>query len=237
MRTSTGARYVVVPGVGRLDQREDDWRDSATCAVNPGVDHDIFFSPNHAEMDAAKAICATCPVVDKCRAWGDKVEDSTLSNLYGVLGGEGPLDRATRRRRALPSKKRPDSILNGKIQKLDWSKPQNCVFCGRLMRHRSVHLEDAPGTILYGGDSMCFTCYHAQKDPSDDSQPPMPLMPREPSRGGRRAIDWSGPRYCKGCGRLMRNPSIRPADAPGTVAYRARGLCRSCHRRQRGGSK
>ena len=218
MRTSTGARYVVVPGVGRLDQREDDWRDSATCAVNPVVDRDIFFSSNHAEMDAAKRICATCPVMNQCRAWGDVVEDATLSNIYGVLGGEAPIDRAARRRR--------EAGLEGKIDRLNWDAPHACLTCGRLMRHRRVRLEESPGTVLYGGKGLCFDCHRKQGSTGVD------IPAKRAHRKGRKPLDWGSPRFCHSCGQKMRPARMRSIDAPGTLAYGGKGLCSTCHKRQ-----
>lgn len=72
---------------------EDGWEDAAACRRE---DPTMFFGPNRfepkrerlAREKAAKAICATCPVVDACR------EHALLhGELYGVWGGLGEADR------------------------------------------------------------------------------------------------------------------------------------------------
>jgi WhiB family transcriptional regulator, redox-sensing transcriptional regulator len=63
-----------------------DWQQDAACR---GVDTSIFYHPENErgprrirrEM-RAKAICATCPVIDQCRRWA-----LTVREPYGVWGG------------------------------------------------------------------------------------------------------------------------------------------------------
>jgi hypothetical protein len=61
-----------------------DWRDRAVCVDE---DPDLFFPVVErgmlavAEIAAAKAICARCPVLDECRAWARR------SLAYGIAGG------------------------------------------------------------------------------------------------------------------------------------------------------
>ncbi|HEX2028124.1 MAG TPA: WhiB family transcriptional regulator [Nitriliruptorales bacterium] len=70
-----------------------EWETSAACRdVDPG----LFFGPNRYEPErerahreaAAKAICATCPVITPCR-------NRALAEreMFGVWGGMGELER------------------------------------------------------------------------------------------------------------------------------------------------
>ena len=73
-----------------------DWTEQAACADH---DPDLFF-PHPTEddkLDAAKAICRTCPVIAQCRAAGAR-------EPYGVWGGQSEEDRtgAVRRRPGRP---------------------------------------------------------------------------------------------------------------------------------------
>jgi WhiB family transcriptional regulator, redox-sensing transcriptional regulator len=69
------------------------WEDEARCRTE---DARLFFGPNRFEPKherlareaAAKAICATCPVVAPCRQ-----QALAEGELYGVWGGLGEADR------------------------------------------------------------------------------------------------------------------------------------------------
>ena len=78
-----------------------DWQLLAECR---GMDSEIFFHPEGQRGDArqrreeqAKAICATCPVLQQCREHALKVREP-----YGVWGGltEDERDEILRRRTA-----------------------------------------------------------------------------------------------------------------------------------------
>lgn len=76
--------YIVTPDFGA----------NAACA---GLDVEIFYPDTAAELAAAKAVCASCPVVANCAKWGvERVND-------GVLGGLSEKERFLRRggRRAI----------------------------------------------------------------------------------------------------------------------------------------
>lgn len=69
-----------------------DWHADAACkGLGP-----TFFSPSPYSIDAAKAVCADCPVKLKCRR--DALD---RGELYGVWGGLDPneLQRVRRKRR------------------------------------------------------------------------------------------------------------------------------------------
>lgn len=41
---------------------------------------------------------------------------------------------------------------------LDWSRPQHCRVCLRLLRPRRVKRVDAPGTVAHHSDGRCEAC-------------------------------------------------------------------------------
>ena len=57
------------------------WRQQAACA-QLGVPTAIFFSDEPGEIEEAKRICATCPVIEKCR------EYAHTHRVEGVWAGE-----------------------------------------------------------------------------------------------------------------------------------------------------
>ena len=57
------------------------WRQQAACA-QLGVPTAIFFSDEPGEIEEAKRICATCPVIEKCR------EYAHTNRVEGVWAGE-----------------------------------------------------------------------------------------------------------------------------------------------------
>ncbi|MFI5040931.1 MAG: WhiB family transcriptional regulator [Acidimicrobiales bacterium] len=67
------------------------WRQQAACR---GLDTEIFFPASDADADAAKDVCATCPVRDQCLEWAlaTRQED-------GVWGGLTDNERRRLRRR------------------------------------------------------------------------------------------------------------------------------------------
>lgn len=64
--------------------RADDWRDRANCLEG---DPELFFptgstGPALLQIEEAKQICASCPVIEECRMW------ALENNMeYGVWGG------------------------------------------------------------------------------------------------------------------------------------------------------
>lgn len=69
------------------------WQWEGACM---GADSSVFFSPEaergakrHRREEAAKALCATCPVIDQCREHALRVQEP-----YGVWGGLTESERA-----------------------------------------------------------------------------------------------------------------------------------------------
>jgi WhiB family redox-sensing transcriptional regulator len=71
------------------------WAERAACR---GMDSDLFFPTHgdHAALQAAKAVCATCPVTAECRAYADRIEEND-----GVFGGASGRQRSRERRARL----------------------------------------------------------------------------------------------------------------------------------------
>jgi WhiB family redox-sensing transcriptional regulator len=70
-----------------------DWQGAAACR---GMDSEVFFHPSaerargrRARIQAAKAVCGTCPVIAQCLAHALAVREP-----YGVWGGRSEDERA-----------------------------------------------------------------------------------------------------------------------------------------------
>ncbi len=76
-----------------LVEPENDWRNQAACR---NMDPDVFFSPDAFETKqerddreaAAKAVCATCPVRERCLEYALEAGER-----YGIWGGLTELER------------------------------------------------------------------------------------------------------------------------------------------------
>lgn len=74
-------------------KQTEEWELAARCRAH---DPALFFGPNRFEPKRerlareaeAKAICASCPVLEPCRAYALSQEE-----IYGVWGGMGEADR------------------------------------------------------------------------------------------------------------------------------------------------
>ena len=102
-------RYAVAPEYAP-------WMANAACK---DMDPDLFFperpTGSHA-YDRARAICASCPVLEECRAWGDRVEGAVPPSWwYGMLAGETPHARRARRHRPKQPKYRKPTCRHGHL--------------------------------------------------------------------------------------------------------------------------
>lgn len=102
----------------------------------------------------------------------------------------------------------------GKRAYRDWSQPQICAMCSAPMyaQHRG---RTAADQVRYGSRGMCTLCVQKldRRIARPDQQP-------------QRAIDWSVPQECPGCGRRLR-PRHAVKDGR-SVQHFARGLCKAC---------
>ena len=85
-----------------------DWRHRARCR---DVDPELFFpvgttGPAEAQVQAAKAICANCPVKAECLAWALRVGEPD-----GIWGGTTPEERRYLRRTAEAPARRPLPVI------------------------------------------------------------------------------------------------------------------------------
>ena len=76
-----------------LFQMNSSWRQRGACR---GLDPEIFYPPTDDEADAAKAVCAECPVREPCLEFA-----LTVREKHGVWGG-----RTERERRRLIRQRR-----------------------------------------------------------------------------------------------------------------------------------
>lgn len=77
-----------------LVESGQEWRELAACA---GREDDLFFPANEAEktfVNAAKAVCAGCPVQAECLAYAIET-----GQTEGIWGGMTSTERRTERRR------------------------------------------------------------------------------------------------------------------------------------------
>lgn len=85
---------------GEMDM---EWLDRAACLHE---DPELFFpvgstGPALRDEQAAKRICARCPVISECLSWALRTGQTS-----GVWGGTGELERAKLRRLALGTRSR-----------------------------------------------------------------------------------------------------------------------------------
>jgi WhiB family redox-sensing transcriptional regulator len=74
----------------------ESWREAAAC-LTAGDEISFFPTPEDAQMaTAAKAVCATCPVVDSCLSYAIETNQTE-----GVWGGTTSAERTKLRRRWL----------------------------------------------------------------------------------------------------------------------------------------
>lgn len=82
-------------------QRDDGWQKDANCIEDTSPDR--WFMPE--SYPSLKKICATCPVIDKCRDATDAAEINrygekalTRALIHGLFAGETPRERILRRK-------------------------------------------------------------------------------------------------------------------------------------------
>ncbi|TYC15506.1 WhiB family transcriptional regulator [Actinomadura syzygii] len=91
------------------NENEEHWSDHAICR---GADPDLFFPIGYsapvlkAQEDAAKAICANCPVKAECLSWALQVGEPD-----GVWGGTTPEERRYLRRTSDAPVRKPLPVI------------------------------------------------------------------------------------------------------------------------------
>lgn len=78
---------------------EEDWRTQAACR---SVDPEMFYVGINTDPKPALRVCAHCPALEECRQAADRNEGAYL---WGIIGGETPTQRASRRRKIRASQK------------------------------------------------------------------------------------------------------------------------------------
>ena len=177
----------------------------------PGSQVPEIFFPRKKDSNytQARTLCAACPVLERCRTWGDINErDIPKSGLFGMLGGETPRERYNRRIGLRPSNEKKRSVFH------PGCKP--CIDCGRALRPSGVKAKEMPGTLNYAAHGRCSQCLNAAVKKGLVH----PKQRRETYEG----------KHCAGCGRALRPWSKTVEEMPGTVKHHARGMCGSCYR-------
>lgn len=116
----------------------------------PGSQVPEIFFPRKKDSDytQARTLCAACPVLDRCRTWGDINERYIAkASIFGMLGGETPRERIVRRTLNAPNTP-------------TYSDLRKCSECETPIRPANTLIRDFPGTKSYGAYGLCGTCYH-----------------------------------------------------------------------------
>lgn len=79
-------------GLDSIVTWHEDWHDEAVCREVD--DPDLFFPERGRSSSVAKALCADCPVLDRCLAFALENAD-----VAGVWGGTTPVERRQMKRR------------------------------------------------------------------------------------------------------------------------------------------
>jgi len=98
--------------------------------------------------------------------------------------------------------------------------PSHCFQCSVTIRPRDTPLADAPGTVSYGAQGLCKTCYLKKRNEA-----------RSKGIGGRPRRN-DVPKTadgCRSCGLAMRPRGTKLADYPNTVPLSSKGMCHTCY--------
>lgn len=97
-----------LPRHDSMKEHEQDWRRRAACR---DVDTDLFFPNGETgdaldQAEAAKAICAGCPVREEC------LEFALATNQqYGIFGGLTDTERRSLRRRRARERRKREAVV------------------------------------------------------------------------------------------------------------------------------
>lgn len=85
--------------LGLLDRGRPVWHREAACRGRVELLFPAMTVAAHV-YPFARTLCRRCPVLEECRAEGDRLEeDQGENNIYGLRAGESPGERVSRRRR------------------------------------------------------------------------------------------------------------------------------------------
>lgn len=116
------------------------WVKQGACREDPEA---MFPGTNDADIEAAKAICRSCPVIQQCGQWALATREST-----GVLGGMSEAQRRNLLRQRGRGKGRgPKKAVPSQPRK-----PAECGTRGGYQRHRK------------NGQEACDACKQANTD-------------------------------------------------------------------------
>jgi len=92
------------------------WMRHAACKATTGVDWhsdtQLRGRETRAAVEAMKAVCATCPVLDDCTTW--TLDDASTDRLPGVVAGLDITERRSRRRAAAALRRTTTTATKGR---------------------------------------------------------------------------------------------------------------------------
>jgi len=92
------------------------WMANAACKATTGLDWhtdtQLRGRETRAAVEAMKATCATCPVMDACNAW--TLDDASTDRLPGVVAGLDITERRSRRRTAAALRRATTTATKGR---------------------------------------------------------------------------------------------------------------------------
>lgn len=114
--------------------RGDRWQDHATCAIEK-IPLAVFYPPpgDNRGADAAKAICARCPVRHDCLD-DEMGTDHPFGLMYGVRGGLTVTERRNLRARRNGGPRRPPT-------------PAKCGEDAGYQKHRRLQEDPCPACL------------------------------------------------------------------------------------------
>lgn len=95
------------------------------------------------------------------------------------------------------------------------ARPDNCLGCGKAMRGSKQNRDKHPNTVRHCSSGLCENCH-------------------DRATGKRTGPKRNAcPEVCQHCRKKLRPAHADKHDHPGTVLHNGRGLCGSCHRKER----
>jgi len=131
-----------LPPVRTFTLTGQEWLDEAVCGdedpelffppePNPGRPSASYLERAGAQIEFAKAVCATCPVQEKCLAW------ALDNDEVGIWGGTTDQER---------------SEMNLPLIRA-------CPECRRPTRSKRMSATAHPGTVTRAARGLCAGCY------------------------------------------------------------------------------